>query len=70
MGGISDTQSDKGSLEKIKVWTKNYGIADYENYIVKKVLPIKILVKIFTNYPHIRKNVFYECYRTLRKFCF
>lgn len=68
MGGASE-DNDKGRLEKIKVWTKNYGIANYQRYIMKKILPYKILWHIFKTYPYAKKNVLYECYRTLRKFC-
>jgi glycosyltransferase involved in cell wall biosynthesis len=66
MGGASE-DTHKGKAEKIKIWTKNYGIADYAPYINKKVLPIKILIKIFNQFPKARKNVLYEIYRTLRK---
>ena len=66
MGGASeDTQ--KGKAEKIKVWTKNYGEADYTHYINKKVLPIRILLKIFKKYPNSWRNILYEFYRTIRK---
>ena len=66
MGGASE-DTHKGKTEKIKIWTKNYGVFDYAPYINKKVLPIKILIKIFKQYPKARKNVLYEIYRTLRK---
>ncbi len=66
MGGASE-DTNKGKDEKIKVWKKNYGLADYKNYIDKKVLPIHILFNIMKRYGKARKNAFYEISRTIRK---
>lgn len=67
MGGVSDTDSDKGKTEKMRVWQKNYGDADYHKYINQKTLPFKALINILKKYPHIYKAVFLEMFRNLRK---
>ncbi len=70
LGGISDINLDEIKQEKIKSWIKNYGFADYGHYIKKKILPLKILWKLFNNYPKAYKAILREMYRSIRKQCF
>ena len=45
MGGLSDNPNT-GKAEKIKVWTKNLGPADYSETAKHKTLPFKILCQL------------------------
>lgn len=67
MGGISDTNLNKGTQDKINIWIKNYGSANYEECVTKKILPLKALLKIFKSYPKARGAVYHEIYRSIRK---
>jgi len=67
LGGISDTNIHDGINEKIGVWQKNFGIADYLKTITSKTLPIKILFRLFWQYPYLYKALLTELFRALRK---
>jgi glycosyltransferase involved in cell wall biosynthesis len=69
MGGISNTHIEEGTQDKINVWIKNYGFADYGHYIKKKILPLTILWKLLKHYPKAYKAILHEMYRSVRKEC-
>lgn len=66
MGGASDN-NQKNKSEKIKLWQKNFGEADYEKYIEQKILPLKILINLLKKHPRHYIAIFLEIFRTMRK---
>lgn len=67
MGGLSDLQDDQGKAEKIKVWEKNYGKAEYLNSIESKTLPFSVFWPLLKRHPKHILSILLELIRTLRK---